>query len=134
MIRSASIVLAALGSLGAACAMQGPSAQAAAAAPTPARQCFLARQVNGYSPVSDDVVDVQVGANRYYRLELAGTCPNSAWSHRVALRTTGGGSWICQGLDAEIIVPDPAGAQRCLVTEIRPITKADWIAGRHPHK
>ena len=109
MIRSASIVLAALGSLGAACAMQGPPAQAAG--PTPARQCFLARQVNGYSPVSDDVVDVQVGANHYYRLELSGACPNAEWSHRVALRTTGGGSWICQGLDAEIIVPDPSGAQ-----------------------
>ena len=132
MIRSASIVLAALGSLGAACAIQGPPAQAAG--PTPARQCFLARQVNGYSPVADDIVDVQVGANHYYRLQLSGSCPNSVWSHRVALRTTGGGSWICQGLDAEIIVPDPAGVERCLVTDVRPITKADWIAGRHPHK
>ena len=134
MMRSASIVFASLASLAAACAMQGPSAQTAAAAGrTPARQCFLARQVNGYSPVSDDIVDVQVGANRYYRLELSGACPNSVFSRRVALRTTGGGSWICQGLDAEIIVPDPAGPQRCLVTEVVPITKADWIAGRR-HK
>jgi Family of unknown function (DUF6491) len=94
------------------------------------RQCFLARQVNGYTSVSDQIVDVQVGANRYFRLSLDGFCPESAFSQRIALRTTGGGDWICQGLDAEIVVPFVAGAQRCLVNDVQPISKETWLADR----
>jgi len=112
----------------AACAAR-PGSPAVAAQPT-GRQCFLARDVNGYASVSDDAVDVKVGANRYYRLSLDGFCPQSAFSTRVALRTTGGGSWICQGLDAEIIVPFAGGAQRCLVRDVQPISKATWLADR----
>lgn len=103
------------------------------AAQTAGRECFRASQVNGFSPVSDNIIDVQVGANRYYRLSLMGMCPNSVWTHRVALRTTGGGQWICQGLDAEIIVADPSAPERCLVSNVQPITKADWDAGQHHH-
>jgi len=112
----------------AACTVQ-PITQTAAA-PARGRQCFLARQVNGYTPVSDQAVDVQVGANRYFRLSLDGFCPQSAFSRQVALRTTGGGDWICQGLDAEIIVPFAGGPQRCLVNDVHPIGKATWLADR----
>jgi hypothetical protein len=118
---------AAIGSL-AACADQ-PSATGVAAQSS-GRQCFLASSVNGFSFVSDSAVDIQVGANRYYRLSLNGWCPQSAFSQRLALKTTGGSSWICQGLDAEIIVPSPGGAQRCLVNSIQPLTKEAWLADR----
>jgi hypothetical protein len=94
------------------------------------RQCFLARQVNSYTSVSDQAVDVKVGANQYYRLSLDGFCPQSAFSRRVALRTTGGGDWICQGLDAEIIVPFAAGPERCLVNNVQPISREQWLADR----
>jgi hypothetical protein len=100
------------------------------AAQSSSRQCFLASDVNGFSFVSDSAVDIQVGANRYYRLSLNGWCPQSAFSQRLALKTTGGSSWICQGLDAEIIVPSPGGAQRCLVNSIQPLTKEAWLADR----
>jgi Family of unknown function (DUF6491) len=116
----------------AACAAQ-PGAPAPGAARSSGHQCFLARQVNGFSPVSDNIVDIQVGANRYFRLTLDGFCPDTAFRTRVALRTLTGGSWICQDLDAEIIVPDPTGGQRCLVRGIQPITRADWLAGGRQH-
>src|SRR5689334_12320410 len=121
------LLTAAFGSLGA-CAV--PQGNPAVAAQSNGRQCFLARQVNGYSAVSDEIVDVQVGANRYFRLSLDGFCPESAFSHPIALRTTGGGDWICQGLDAEVIVPFVAGAQRCLVHDVQPISKESWLADR----
>jgi len=112
----------------AACAAQpGP---AVLATQTNGRQCFLARQVNGYTSVSDQIVDVQVGANRYFRLSLDGSCPQSDFSRRVALRTTGGGDWICQGLDAEIIVPAAGGPERCLVNNVQPISKEQWLIDR----
>lgn len=131
MTNSALIPIAVAGLTVAACSAQ-PGSPAVAAANS-GRQCFLARQVNGYTSVSDQVVDVQVGANRYFRLSLDGSCPQSSFSRRMALRTTGGGDWICQGLDAEIIVPDPMAPERCLVSGIQPITKDDWIAARRRH-
>ena len=101
------------------------------AAQTTGRECFLARQVNGYASVSDQIIDVQVGANRYFRLSVDGSCPQQSFSQRIVLRTMTGGDWICQGLDAEIIVPFAAGApQRCLVNDVQPISKAAWLADR----
>jgi hypothetical protein len=128
MTRTALILtgVAGLGIVAACAAQPGPPL----AAQTSGRQCFLARQVNGYTSVNDQAVDVQVGANRYFRLSLDGSCPQSAFSQRVALRTTGGGDWICQGLDAEIIVPFAGGPQRCLVNDVQPISKAQWLADR----
>jgi hypothetical protein len=106
------------------------------AKPTPPRtnQCFLGRQVNGFSPVTDSIVDIQVGANRYYRLSLDSSCPSAAFNNRIALRTLTGVTWICHGLDAEIVVPDAMGGQRCLVRDIQPITKDQWQADGHPHR
>jgi hypothetical protein len=128
MTRTALILtgVAGLGIVAACAAQPGPPL----AAQTSGRQCFLARQVNGYTSVNDQAVDVQVGAHRYFRLSLDGSCPQSAFSQRVALRTTGGGDWICQGLDAEIIVPFAGGPQRCLVNDVQPISKAQWLADR----
>ena len=129
MTRTALILagFAALGIVAACAAQPGPRPLSTQ---TSGRQGFLARQVNGYTPVSDQAVDVQVGANRYFRLSLDGSCPQSAFSQRVALRPTGGGDWICQGLDAEIVVPFAGGPQRCLVNDVQPISKAQWLADR----
>jgi hypothetical protein len=104
---------------------------AAPRAERPAPRCFLSSQVNGFTPRGQDAVDVHVGANRDYRLTLAGVCPDVDWSFRVGLRTTGGSSWICEGGDAEIIVPSPNGRQRCLVSAIRPLSAAEVAATRH---
>jgi hypothetical protein len=110
----------------AACAAQPSSPYAATA-----RQCFPASQVTGYSMAGPSAVSVQVGANRFYHLELSGYCPNVDRARGIALQTTGGGSWICSGLDAELIVPDPVmGPQRCFVTAVHPISRADYLATR----
>ena len=45
----------------------GPTRRARPRAANSGRQCFLARQVNGYTSVSDQIVDVKVAANRYFR-------------------------------------------------------------------
>ena len=127
MIRSAamSLVLATL----AGCAQQAAPAPATAA--TSARDCFSARSVNGFTPRDDDTVDVQVGARRYYRLELAGVCPNVNWATGVALVSRGGASFICQGLDADLVVPNPGlGPQRCLVSSVRRLSDAEVQALR----
>jgi hypothetical protein len=111
-----------------------PVATSAAAAAQQSRQCFEARDVNGFSAISDTVLDVKVNSDRYFRLTTDGSCPNSNFRPRIALQTLTGGSWICQGLDAQIVVRDPAGAERCQVRNIQPITKADWLADAKARK
>ena len=130
MTRIFAIAGLAAGLLGSGCAQQAPMPSSAQAA---GRQCFLARNVNSWSAVADNLVDIEVGASNYYRLGLSGACPNIDWSRRLALRTTGGSSWICDGLDAEVIVLDPVGGvpQRCFVTSITPLSKAQYLATRH---
>ena len=108
------------GAVTAACAATTPSAQRAAG--TANRQCFLASQVNNFWGATDDKVLVQVGVNNVYELQLAGMCHDIDWANRIALRSTGGSSWICQGLDAELLIPSPIGPQRCLVTDIRKLS------------
>jgi hypothetical protein len=119
--------------IGAALVVAWTAAGAPAAAPAqrPAPRCFHAASVNGFTPRGDNIVDVHVGVNRDYRLTLAGVCPEVDWSFRVVLRTTGGSSWICQGADAEIIVPSPTGRQSCIVTDVRALSPAEIAANRH---
>lgn len=106
------------------CAQQGNMAPTTAAAQA-GSDCFNARTVNGFTAIDDDTVDVQVGANRYYRLELAGVCPNVNWTTGVAL-VSRGSSWICQGFDAELVVQNPGlGPQRCLVSSVRRLSDAE---------
>jgi len=113
----------------AACAAR-PSA-APAAAQRSAGQCFLASQVNSFTPTKAGFVDVRVGASRYFRLELGGGCPNVDWSMRVGIRSVGGGSWICEGYDAELIVPEPGIGGRCPISRVTPISKEQYLADQH---
>ena len=86
------------------CAQQAASAPAAASS---GRECFSARNVSSFKAQGDNAVDIQVGVRRYYRLQLAGVCPNMNWARRVAVVARSGSSFICQGLDAELVVIDP---------------------------
>jgi hypothetical protein len=129
MIKSTAVTIA----LGASALLAGCSTQqppAAGEAPASNAQCFLPSQVNGWAPSGYGYVDVQVGANRYYRLALGGGCPNVNWNTSVGIRSTGGGSFICQGYDAELIVPDPQGTQSCPISKITPITRDQYYASR----
>jgi Family of unknown function (DUF6491) len=111
--------LGALAALVSACAQQAPAAAGTASA----RECFNARNVSSFTPHGRDEVDIQAGARRYYRLTFAGVCENINWTRRVAVVPRGGGSFICQGFDAELVVNDPGiGPQRCLVNSVRRLT------------
>ena len=118
----------------AASALAGCAAEPPAAPPLAQRsagQCFLASQVNSFTPTKAGFVDVRAGANRYFRLDLGGGCPNVDWSMKVGIRSVGSGSWICEGYDAELIMPDPAGNERCPISKVTSISKAQYIADQH---
>ncbi len=95
------------------------------------RACFLASAVNSFNANADGTVDVQAGANQYFRLTTDGTCPNIDWSTRVGIQSTSGGDFVCNGYDARFVVPDPGmGADRCNITAIAPLTKEQYLAAR----
>ena len=98
------------------------------------RQCFLPSQVNGFHAADDETVYVTLGARRVFRLDIVGTCPDVDWSQRIGIRSRGGGSWLCGGLDAELIVPSPMGPDRCLVTEVTKLSEAETKAYRESQR
>jgi hypothetical protein len=102
--------------------------QAAAAAPAKSHQdCFYARNVNGYSAVGDNILNIRVGVKDVYQLKLMGSCPDLDWNNSIALKSRGS-SWICSALDAEVITHSQIGPQRCPVSEMRKLTPAEVAA------
>ena len=104
------------------CSSQAAPQTAATSAP---QQCFSAKSIYSFHAVGDQAVDVEVGTHRFYRLDLTGACTDVRWSNAIAVRTLGGSSWICRGVDAEVIVPSPSGTQRCLVSGVRQLSDAE---------
>lgn len=92
-----------------------------ASKPKTERACFRAQDVDGFNAVDKETVDVSVGVRDVYRLTLFSPSPDIDWTQRIAIEARGG-SWICSGMDATIIVPGPIGLQRYPVTAIRKLT------------
>jgi hypothetical protein len=108
--------------------------QQASGAQGTGRQCFNVSMVNGFNAIDKETVQVTVGVNTVYELKLLGTCPDIDWSLRIGLRSTSGSSFVCSGLDAELLVPRPIGVQHCPVTAIRKLTPEEVKASKAPRK
>ena len=128
-MRRTPMLLTAMLPLAAACVDTAPPSAGA----REARQCFRPAEVNSFEPEGDEIVYLRVGTRDIYRAELTGFCPDIDWSHRIAIRGTSGASWVCQGLDAELIVPGATGLDRCLITDLRKLSDAEARAWRDRH-
>jgi hypothetical protein len=85
------------------------------------KQCFWTRQIYNFASNDPHIVNVRVGVKDVYQFEMFGRCEDVDWSHRIAV-VSRGSSYICTGLDAEIIAPSPIGPTRCPVKTIRKLT------------
>ena len=95
------------------------------------RQCFNAASVNGFRPIDRQTVDLNVGANRIYRVRLLGTCPEVRDAVSVGVLGRNGSSFICDDLDIDLIVPGAIGGpRRCPATSLRQMTRAELEAER----
>lgn len=90
----------------------------------PKRQCFWTRNINSFASNDDRIVNIRVGVKDVYQLQMFGRCTDVDWSNNIAIRSRGS-SYICTGLDAEVIAPSPIGPQRCAVQSIRKLTEAE---------
>jgi hypothetical protein len=118
-LAASSLVALSLAAAGAAAAKSPKQPEAAAAKPK--KQCFWTNQVNSFASSDDRIVNVRVGVKDIYQFEMFGRCNDVDWSNQIAL-VSRGGSYICSGLDAEIISPSPIGPQRCPVRNIHKLT------------
>lgn len=119
--RKLAVLVASIAVLGGCAATADPTV---AAAQSQGRQCFHADTVNSFTSLGDDAVMVRAGAGDFYRLELFGPCLNVDWAMQIGIRARGS-PWICEGYDAELIVPGPVGGQRCAVQSVRKLTEAE---------
>ncbi len=129
------LLLTALGLALSGCAPQpavGPMASGAAAAGKSPRQCFNADNINGFRVVNDRTVDLDVGASRVFRAQLFGICPDIVSATGVGVLTRSGGSFVCDDLDLELIVPSiaPTGPRRCPINGLRQLTEAEVQASK----
>ena len=110
-----------------------PGSMAAADAPSHMRgdkQCFHAGSVNGFREVDPDTIDLTVGSNERWRVEVFGLCDIDD-ALQVAVQTRAGSSWVCDDNDVELIVPMPGfGPRRCAVKSIRRLSAAEIEAER----
>jgi len=111
---------AALAALGAGPALAAPAAKAH-------QQCFYARNVDNFTPVDERTVNIRVGVKDVYQLDLFAPCNDLKWNETIAIRSRGS-SWICSGLDVELISPTPIGPQRCPVRSLRKLTPEEVAA------
>jgi hypothetical protein len=105
-------------------AASGPAAAKSPLEPgaaKPKSQCFWTSQVNSFASSDDRIVNVRVGVMDVYQFEMFGRCNDVDWNNRIAL-VSRGSSYICTGMDAEIISPSPIGPQRCPVSKIHKLT------------
>jgi hypothetical protein len=103
------------------------SAHAETAAKTTNRSCFPASNVSGFRASDDKTVYLRVGVKDVYRLDLMGPCPDVDWNERIAL-VSRGSSFICTGLDVDVVSHSPIGRQRCPVQTLRKLTPQEVAA------
>lgn len=110
-----------------AAAGEAPSGKGAAKPPTDRRQCFLASNVTNFAAADDKTLYVRVGVKDVYQFDMFGHCPDIDWNQRLALvsRTS---SWICDGMDADVVTRTAIGRQRCPVRSIRKLTPDEVTA------
>lgn len=113
----------------AACTPSGQGREAATAAASP-RQCFAVQSVNGFRTLDRDTIQVDVSLRDVYELELFGPCNDVDWANAVGLKTRGGGSFICDATDVDVVAPGPIGPQTCRVSSIRKLTESEVAAAR----
>jgi hypothetical protein len=123
-IKTALAIIATAGLLAGSAAAPGYAKSPKEPAAKTERQCFWTRQINNFASNDDRIVNIRVGVKDVYQLQMFGRCNDVDWANGIAIRSRGS-SYICSGLDAEVIAPSPIGPQRCAVQSIRKLTEAE---------
>ncbi len=83
----------------------------AGAQPAPPSQshCFFINQFESWRAPDPTTIYIRVQLNRYYRLELAGACPEITWPNSHLITKTRGPDTICSAVDWDLSVSQYPG-------------------------
>lgn len=128
------LCIAAAAALMAGCTSDGEPRQSAAnAGAGSGRQCFFTSSVSSFAPVDTRTVNLRVGANQFFRVNLMSPCRDVTWTTGMSLSTRGSSS-ICTGnaLGVTLHTRGPSGRQRCTVSTIVALTpeEVQALSGR----
>lgn len=105
------------------------AATAAAAAPPVAHdQCFLRRNVNGFSAPNDRTLYVRVGVSDVWRLDLMTECTGLSFRNAFGLEAQPARAWICSPLDATVVFRQTGITQRCPVSGLHKLNPDEIAA------
>jgi hypothetical protein len=103
--------------------------QAQDAAPPPKNQCFFVTQFENWKAPDARTIYIRTTMNKYYRLDLSGTCSELTWpdSHLVThWRGTGA---VCSAVDWDLRVSDGHGmVTPCIVRTMTQLTPDEVAA------
>lgn len=103
----------------------------AALAQPPARkpsQCFLMRDFRDWRAPDGKTIYIRVHTHDYYRLDLAGACPDLTFPAARLITKTHGTDSVCSAIDWDLSVaqPGPAGFPiRCMVQSMTRLSPAE---------
>lgn len=98
-----------------------PSATPPAALPAAPEACVEVDEVNGWSVIGDRVIELRVGANRLYRVELGASAEVAALGSRARIKLVGNSLGdLCRTSGAVV-----ADGRRLTVVSITPVDAGD---------
>ena len=128
MRRTLAIVAAALGF---AIAIPQTLAQSSLPPATKGTQCFSTRNFESWKALDNKTLYIRTSGRRYYRLDLAASCPRvTAPSVHLITKWTSS-TWVCSALDWDLRVseePDSRFQSACIVKSMTPLTDAEAAA------
>lgn len=98
-----------------------PALADTATAPSAGRNCFWARDWQGWKSPSPDVIYIRVRTHDVYRLDLAASASDLSWPNQHLISKFHGSDVVCSPLDLELYVSDGHGMREPLF--VKSITK-----------
>src|SRR5258708_26206740 len=91
-------------------------------------QCFVRRNINGFSAPNDRTVYIRVGVSDIWRLDLMTECTGLSFRTAFGLEARPATAWICSPLDATLICRQARIRQRCPVSAMHRLTPGEIAA------
>ncbi len=117
--------------LGLALAIPQALAEPASGPATKGPQCFSVRSFENWKALDAKTLYIRVSSRRYYRLDLAASCPRILAPSSHLITKWRGSNWVCSALDWDLRVSeDPVRGfeSACIVKTMTPLTEAEAAA------
>jgi Family of unknown function (DUF6491) len=117
--------------LGLAFAMPQVLADPAMPPSTKGPQCFSVRSFENWKALDSKTLYIRTTQRRYYRLDLAASCPRVTAPSVHLITKWRGSNWVCSALDWDLRVSDDPTRgfeSACIVKSMTPLTDAEASA------